>query len=135
MFKKTKYKQILYYLRLLLFITSMIFIFLTIKNYIMSGIIGYLFFIVEFLYIIVILITLLSKKSIFINDKVFNGMNIGIYLYQIIISIRVFSFPISRLIPGSINFYRVNYMILIALLTILIIYSFVIKNESNKKSR
>lgn len=127
---------ILYYLRLTLFIVSMIFIFLTIRNYMRTGIWGYLFFTFEFLYIITMLITILSKKNIYIKDCVYNCMHIGTYIYQIIISHRTISFPVSSLLSGSFKFYRNNYFIIISLLIILIIYSFFIKDDKlNKKSR
>lgn len=132
---KKSYK-ILYCFRLVLFIISMIFIFLTIKNYMRIGIWGYLFFIVESLYVIVILITMISKKDIYMKDSLYNSMHIGTYIYQIIISHRTISFPASSLLNGSFIFYQNNYIIIISLLIILIIYSFFIKDDKViKKSR
>lgn len=127
------FQKILYYLRLILFIISMFLIFLTIKNYIKIGIIGYLFLVIEFIYIIIILLTILSKRKIYMNDLVFNIMHIGIYIYQTILSIRMFSFKVSLLFKNSLVFYRNNYIVLITLLLTLIFYSVLLYGETSKK--
>ena len=128
------FKKLLYYFRLLLFLISLILMFLTIKNYIRIGLWGYLFFTIEFIYIIAILITLLSKQNIYKTDLIFNIMHIGTYTYQIILSTKMFSFKVSSIVKESFTFYRNNYIILIILLTMLIFYSLVLRSEFNKKS-
>ncbi len=127
------YQKVLYYLRLLLLLVSLIFIFLNIKNYLRIGIWGNIFFILEFFYIIAILITILSKRSLYMTDLSFNIMHIGTYLYQIILSIRMVTYPISSLSEGSYSFYRNNCIILSILLLTLIFYSLVLYGELNKK--
>ena len=94
------FKKLLYYFRLLLFLISLILMFLTIKNYIRIGLWGYLFFTIEFIYIIAILITLLSKQNIYKTDLIFNIMHIGTYTYQIILSTKMFSFKVSSIVPA-----------------------------------
>ena len=123
------YQKILYYIRLILFIISMVLIFFTLKNYIKMGIYGYIFLCTEFIYIITILLTILSKKELYMWDFVFNIMHIGTYLYQIILSIRMFSFKVSTIIKDSLTFYRNNYIILIVLLLTLIFYSLILYSE------
>lgn len=130
---KTKHK-ILYYLRLLLFAITLILMFVTIENYIRVGLFGYLFFILEFIYIISVLITILSKKKIYKTDFVFNIMNIGTYIYQIILSSRMFSFKVSTLVKESFSFYRNNYIILIVLLVTLIFYTIILNSDIYKKN-
>lgn len=128
-----RFQKILYYIRLILFIISMIFIFFTLKNYIKLGIYGYIFLSTEFIYILILLLTILSKKELYISDFVFNIMHIGTYLYQIILSIRMFSFNVSSIIKDSLIFYRNNYIILTVLILTLIFYSAVLYSEVDIK--
>ena len=131
------YQKILYYSRLFLFIISLILIFITIKNYVKIGLWGYIFFIIELIYILGMLITILSKREIYKNDLCFNIMHIGTYLYQIILSVRMFTFPLSLLVKESYIFYRNNYIILSVLLLTLIFYSLVLYGDLtiNKKRK
>jgi len=127
------YQKILYYIRLILFITTMILIFFTMKNYIKIGMYGYIYLFIEFAYIITIILTMLSQRKIYMCDFVFNIMHIGTYLYQIILSIRMFSFKVSFVITDSLSFYQNNYIILIILLITLIFYSIVLYSELSEK--
>ena len=127
------YQKILYYIRFILFIASMILIFFTLKNYIKLGIYGYIFLCIEFIYIITILLTMLSKKELYMSDFVFNIMHIGTYLYQIFLSIRMFSYKVSIIIKDSLSFYQNNYIILTILIITLIFYSVVLYGELSVK--
>lgn len=129
-----KFQKILYYLRLTLFIVSLILIFLTIKNYIKVGIWGYIFFIMEFLFIISILFTILSKRQTYVDDLSFNIMHIGTYIYQMIVTIRMQTYELTSIIPESYIFYRNNYIIISILLGALIFFTGLLYNDQyNKK--
>lgn len=129
------FPKILYYLRLILFLTVLIIIFITIKNYIKIGLWGYLFLIMEFIYIIVILLTILSKNKIYQEDLLFNIMHIGTYIYQLILSYKMFTFKISSLVLNSYRFYRNNYIILIILLFILMFYTILLYKDLLKNNK
>ena len=126
------YQKILYYIRLFLFVISMVLIFININNYLKIGVFGYIFLYIEFIYIITILITILSKRKIYMTDLIFNFMHIGTYVYQIILSIRMFSFKVSMVIKDSLFFYNNNYIILTVLLLTLIFYSSILYKELKK---
>lgn len=128
-----KYQKLIYYLRLALFIITLILMFLNISNYIKVGLWGYIFLILEFIYIFAILITILLKRNLYKTDLIFNLMHIGTYMYQIILSIRMFSFKVSSLVKESFIFYRNNYIILSILLAVLIFYSLVLYGELSKQ--
>lgn len=127
-----KFQKILYYVRLIFFLISLIFLFLTIKNYIKVGFWGYFFIIMEFCFIISILFTMLSKKKIYMTDLSFNIMHIGTYIYQTILFIRMQTYELTSLIPESYIFYRNNYIILSILLGSLIFFTIVLYVESDK---
>ena len=78
--------------------------------------------------------TFLSKKKIYKTDLVFNIMHIGTYIYQIILSIRMFFFKVSTLVKESFSFYRNNYIILIILLITLIFYTVILNGDIYKKN-
>jgi len=115
-------KKVLYYVRMILFVLSLIFIFSAIKTFTKVGLWGYIFFIIEFIYIILMILTLLSHDKRYKNDISFNVMHIGAYLYQIIVSIKTFQFKMSTALIDSYLFYRNNCIIMIALLISLICY-------------
>ena len=78
--------------------------------------------------------TFLSKKKIYKTDLVFNIMHIGTYVYQIILSIRMFNFKVSTIVKESFSFYRNNYIILIILLITLIFYTVILNSDIYKKN-
>jgi len=130
-------KKVLYYVRMILFVLSLIFIFSAIKTFTKVGLWGYIFFIIEFIYIILMILTLLSHDKRYKNDISFNVMHIGAYLYQIIVSIKTFQFKMSTALIDSYLFYRNNCIIMIALLISLICYIVILCNffDNKKKSR
>lgn len=127
------FNKVLYNLRIILFIVSLVCIFLTMKNYIKIGLWGYIFFLIEFIYICTILFTILSKKKIYLKDLSFNIMHLGTYLYQIIISFRMYDFKVSSLVNESFVFYKNNFIILSVLLITLIFYTIIMNNDLIKK--
>lgn len=122
-------RKILYYTRIVLFILTLFLLFFTLNNYIKVGWSGYLFLGIVFIYIVVSLMTLLSKKKVFKNDFMYNFMQIATYIYQVILTIKMFSFNVSLLVKESIIFYRNNYLILSILLISLIIYTCILNFE------
>lgn len=129
------YQKGLYYLRITMFNITLVLIFLTLKNYLRIGFLGYLFLLIEFVYIIIVLMTILSKKKLFKTDLAYNIMHLGTYLYQIILTSRMFSFKVSTLVKESFQFYRNNAVILNILLAILIFYSFVLYKDLCQKKK
>lgn len=127
--------KILYYLRMILFPITLILLFITMKTYIKVGLWGYLFFVVEFVYIFMMILTFLAKNNQFKNDVSFNIMHIGTYIYQIIVAVRTFNFRISSLLLDSYLFYRNNCIIMFILLITLIIYTAILYSELNIKKK
>lgn len=119
-------RKILYYIRLSFFIITLIFVFLNIKNYLKVGITGYIFFIMEFAYIIILLLTILSKRKVYVTDLSFNIMNLGTCVYHSIVTYRMYTYKLTTLVPYSYRFYRNNYIILSILLAILIFFAYVV---------
>lgn len=104
-----------------------------IKTFVKVGIIGYLYLLIEFIYIISIILMILSKKEKYQNDLAFNIMQIGMYIYQGIVFIRTLNLSITSIALSNYVFYRNNCIILIILIITLFFYLFAINKEVNQK--
>ena len=80
-------KKIIYYLRMTLFTIYLITLFLLIDNFYNINIITSIYFILNIVYSLIIILSILSKKKIFKNPISYNILNIGIYIYTIVIYI------------------------------------------------
>ena len=78
-------KRILYYLRIILFIIYLIGIFLLIDNLYKSNFFSILYFSLNLIFSFITILSILSKKNIFKENITYNILNIGIYLYTIML--------------------------------------------------
>lgn len=104
-------KHIFYYIRLLLFITYLIILFLMIE--VISKITNYelIFYLLNIFYISFIIMTILSKKNIFKENIFFNFFNCCLPIYIIIIYNTVLQNNILSIIGNP--FYFINNFIII----------------------
>lgn len=115
-------KKIVYYLRLILFTIYLICIFLLIEKILSIKIFGPIYLIFSLIYSIFMIISVLSKKEIYINTNSFNLLNIGIYVYYFIVF--YFGYTTSRLEVINTSLYYIhNFSILCILLGFQVIYT------------
>jgi hypothetical protein len=100
-------------------------------NILDAKIYGIIFIIFYLLLALKTIIELLSKKQRYKNDIVYNIMQIGVYAYLLIISIKTTTSNIyvTRI---TMNYFKINYIILSVLILFLFIYSY-LEFKSSKK--
>lgn len=120
--------KIIYYLRFILFIPFLICLFLLIDKIFTMKIYGSIFFIFCLLYSIFIILSILSKKKVFITTISYNILNIGIYFYYFIIF--YFTYNLTRLeIINNRYYYNNNFILMCILLGFQIIYTIFLNTE------
>ena len=114
--------KIIYYIRYILFILYLLCMFLLIDKVLTINVYGSIFFLVSLIYSIFIILSILSKKKIFINTVSFNILNIGIYFYTFILY--YFSHISSKLdILNNKIYYQNNFILITILLICLILFT------------
>lgn len=121
-------KKFLYYLRILLFITYLIIMFLLIDKIYLSNFISTLYFILNLLYSIIIILTILSKKEIFKTTISYNILNIGIYLYTILL-FKITSTNTTLDIINNQTYFQNNFIMISLLVIGLNCYSLILNND------
>ena len=124
-------KKIIYYLRIVLFTLYLIEMFLLIDKIYKANFICTLYFILNFLYAFIMILTMLSKKKIFKETISYNILNIGIYIYSFMLLKITYSNTTLDILSNEIYF-RNNFIMLSILLIGIIIYSLIINKESKK---
>ena len=123
-------KKILYYLRLLLFISYLVIIFLLIDNLYKTSFLSVVFFLLNLIYSFIMILTILSKKKIYQETISFNFLNIGIYTY-IFMLYRITSTNSILDIINNKAYFNNNYIMLSILLIGLTTYAIILNNEKS----
>lgn len=121
-------KKFLYYLRIILFITYLIVMFLLIDKIYLSNFISTLYFILNLLYSIIIILTILSKKEIFKTTISYNILNMGIYLYTILL-FKITSMNTTLDIINNQTYFQNNFIMISLLVIGLSGYSLILNND------
>ena len=126
-----KIAPIVYVIKMVLFIVQFYFVFIMLHNILDAKIYGIIFIIFYLLLALKTIIELLSKKQRYKNDIVYNIMQIGVYAYLLIISMKTTTSNIyvTRI---TMNYFKINYIILSVLILFLFIYSY-LEFKSSKK--
>ncbi len=126
-----KLVKISYNLKIIFFIIHFYFVFILIDSILNTKYVGPIFLIIYLLFVMINLKEMLSKKKRYKNDLIYNTMQIGLYLYLIIFSLRV---NINQLFVNinTNTYFLINYIILSLLLLFIFIYN---KVEFNKNLR
>lgn len=120
--------KILYYIRTILFTIYLILVFLLIDKIFNINIFATIYFIINLIYSFIMILTIISKKDIFIHNPSYNILNIGIYLYTGMIYYFVHISSKLDILNNKI-YYRNNFIFLIFLLVSIIIYTFLLNKE------
>ena len=116
---------------MILFITHFYFVFIMLHNILDAKIYGVVFMVFYLAFAIKVLLELLSKRDRYKNDFIYNIMQIGIYSYLLIISIKTY---ISKIYVTrvTLNYFKINYVILSMLIVFIFIYSYLEFKPSKK---
>ncbi len=119
-----KVANIVYYIKMFLFIIHFYFVFAMLHNILDVKIYGLIFLIFYFLYIFKVIIELLSKKKRFKNDFVYNLMQLGLIFYILVICIRT-NIAGMYVTKNTLPYFQINYSILSVLILFIFIYSYI----------
>ena len=106
--------------------------FLLIDKVLTINILGTIHFILSIIYSILVILSILSKKEIFINTLSYNMLNIGLYIYTFVMSYMAFISTKLDIINNKI-YYRNNFILLIFMLVLNIFATLYLNKEERKK--
>ena len=113
-------KKIIYYIRIVTFIIYLITLFLLVDVLIKANNLSIWYFILSIIYSFVMILTILSKKKIWIDLVSYNILNIGIYFYNIIIYFIVARNTRLDILNNELYFKNNLFMMIILLITTII---------------
>lgn len=116
---------------MILFVLHFYFVFLMLHNILDTGLFGIIFIVIYLLFVLKTVIELLSKKDRYKNDIIYNVMNIGVYLYLLVVSIKTYisKIYVTRM---SLSYFKTNYIILSILIIFIFVYNY-LEFKSSKK--
>ena len=123
-------KKIFYYLRLITFLVYLVLMFLLIDKLYKPDFLIITFFVLNIIYAIFLILTILSKKNIFKTTISYNILNIGLYAYTTIIYIIVFDTTKLEIMNNQ-TYFNTNFIMLSILILSLILYTLLLNNESS----
>ena len=123
-------KKIFYYLRVIIFIAYLIIMFLLIDKLYKPDIWSIIYFIFSFIYIIIMILTILSKKEIFKRIISYNVLNIGLYAYTFVIYYFIFDASNIEILANE-SYFHHNYLMLCILMITLSIFAILLNRESD----
>lgn len=117
-----RFTNIIYYIRMFLLIIHFYLVFSMLPCILDTKIYGYIFLFIYFIFIIKIILEILSKKKRYMNDLIYNLMQIGVYIYIIVIGIKVYVNELY-VTNNTLSYFKTNYMITSLLILFILIYS------------
>ena len=123
-------KKIFYYLRVIIFIAYLIIMFLLIDKLYKPDIWSIIYFIFSFIYIVIMILTFLSKKDIFKRIISYNVLNIGLYAYTFVIYYFIFDASNIEILANE-SYFHHNYLMLCILMITLSIFAILLNRESD----
>ena len=126
-----KLAKVIYLIKLVFFVIHFYFVFLMLHNILDTKLYGIIFLVFYILFAFKVIIELLSKKDRYKNDLIYNIMQIGVYFYLLIISIKTYvaKIYVTRITLG---YFKLNYIILSVLIIFIFVYSY-LEFRSSKK--
>lgn len=123
--------KIVYIIKMILFVLHFYFVFLMLHNILDTGLFGIIFIVIYLMFILKTIFELLSKKDRYKNDIIYNVMNIGVYLYLLVISIKTYlaKIYVTRI---TLSYFKTNYIILSILIIFIFVYNY-LEFKSSKK--
>ena len=126
-----KLANIIYIIKLILFIINFYFVFMMLNNILDTNIYGIVFIVLYLIFSFKVMFEVISKKSKFKTDIIYNFMQIGFILYLLIVSLKTV-FAKVYVTRVTISYFRINYIILSILIVFILMYS-MLEYKSSKK--
>ena len=126
-----KISKITYFIRMFLFIINFYFVFIMLKNILDTKVFGIIFIVLYMFLIIKVILELFNKKDIYKEDFIYNIMQTGVYIYIIVMSMKIIVYNIY-VTKITYNYFKTNYLILSLLIVFVLIYSYIEFKSSNK---
>ncbi len=125
------FAKVVYIIKMILFVIHFYFVFMMLHNILDTTIYGVIFLVFYVSFAIKIILELLSKKDRYKNDAIYNIMQIGVYAYLLVLSIKTCTSKIyvTRI---TMDYFRINYVILSVLIIFIFIYSYLEFRPSKK---
>ena len=123
-------KKLFYYLRVITFIAYLIVMFLLIDKLYKPDIWSIIYFIFSFIYIVIMILTFLSKKEIFKRIISYNILNTGLYAYTFVIYYLIFDASNLEILANE-SYFHHNYLMLCILMVTLSIFAILLNRESD----
>lgn len=123
-------KKLFYYLRVITFIAYLIIMFLLIDKLYKPDIWSIIYFIFSFIYIVIMILTFLSKKDIFKETISYNILNIGLYGYTFVIYYLIFDASNLEILANE-SYFHHNYLMLCILMITLVLFAILLNRESD----
>lgn len=123
-------KKLFYYLRVITFIAYLIVMFLLIDKLYKPDIWSIIYFIFSFIYIVIMILTFLSKKEIFKRIISYNILNTGLYAYTFVIYYLIFDASNLEILANE-SYFHHNYLMLCILMITLSIFAILLNRESD----
>ena len=121
-------KKYIYYFRIITYLLYLVTLFLLIDNLYKTSFMSIVFFILNIIYAFIMLLTILSKKKIYLETISFNLLNIGIYLY-IFMLYKIISVNTVLDILNNKVYFNNNYIMMSIILVGMTIYALILNNE------
>ena len=126
-----KISKIIYIIKMFLFIISFYFVFLMLHNILDANIWGTMFLVIYYVLVLKIVIEIFSKKEECREDIIYNLMQIGVFVYLLIISIKTTTANVL-VTSATLSYFKTNYIIVSILMIFILIYGFIEFKSSNK---
>ena len=120
------------YLKTILFTVYLLILFLLIDKLYRPDFITITYFIMNFLYAFIIILSIISKKKVFRENVYYNIFNIGIYVYNIVIYYLVANNTRMEILNNQ-TYFRNNFLIVGSILIGLIFYSLFLNGKKEIK--
>lgn len=125
-----KLAKIIYPIRIILFIIHLLMLYMMIDDIVYVSF-GYLFLIIDIVYVIRVIMELFSQKSLYKKDIYYNIMQIGLYTY---IGVLWYRLTFGSIFSKELLLYlKTNYIILSILFLFLTFYSTILIHKMNEK--
>ena len=125
-----KLSNIIYSIKLILFVIHFYFVYMMLHNIIDTGVYGIIFIILYLVFAFKLLYEIVSKNKKIKNDIIYNIMQMGFIFYLLIVSIKTYSSNVY-VTDFTFSYFKINYIILSILIFFIIIYSILENKSSN----
>ncbi len=126
-----KLANVVYAVKILLFVSHFYLVYVMLHNIIDTGIPGIIFLTLYIIFAVKVFFEVLSQNKKYKEDIIYNTMQIGFLIYMFVISLKTnaASVYVTRI---TLSYFKINYLILSALIVFILLYN-MLDNKSSTK--